>query len=493
MLGPVLIANRGEIACRIAATCRRLGLPSIAVFSDADAQAMHVAAADRAERIGPAPPRESYLSIPAILDAARRGGARMVHPGYGFLSENADFAEACAEAGLVFIGPPAAAIRATGGKAAAKAVARRAGVPAVPGYDGEDQSEARLAREAAALGFPVMIKAVAGGGGRGMRRAESAEAFPAALAAARREAAAFGDTRLLLEKYIACARHIEVQVFADAHGNILHLGERDCSLQRRNQKLVEESPAPGLDEALRAELGRRAIALARAVDYVGAGTVEFVADASGPLSAERIWFIEMNTRLQVEHPVTEMVTGLDLVEWQLRIAAGAPLPLRQSEIRRQGHAVEARLCAEDPAKNFFPSPGRLAALRLPTPGPGLRIDAGFRAGDTLTPFYDPMIGKIIAHGPDRPTALARLAAALDGCAAEGVRLNAAFLAQALRSPEMRDGQVETGFLDRARLRLLASVSEHQQMGVQGPQALGGDGLEGAEPLPVSLGSEERFR
>ena len=452
MLGPVLIANRGEIACRIAATCRRLGLRSIAVFSDADAGAMHVAAADAAERIGPAPPRESYLSIPAILAAAERSGARMVHPGYGFLSENADFAEACTRAGLAFIGPPADAIRAMGGKAAAKVVARQAGVAAVPGYDGEDQSPERLAAEAERIGFPVMIKAFAGGGGRGMRQVKVADGFAAALAAARREAAAFGDDRVLVEKLVGSARHIEVQVFADAHGTVLHLGERDCSLQRRNQKLVEESPAPGVAPALRAELGRRAVALARAVGYVGAGTVEFVADAAAPPDADRIWFIEMNTRLQVEHPVTEMVTGLDLVEWQLRVAAGEALPFSQDGLAPRGHAVEARLCAEDPARNFLPSPGTIRALRLPAAGPGLRIDAGFRAGDVLTPYYDPLIAKLIAHAPTRAEALARLAAALDGVAAEGIRVNAAFLARVLRSEAMQAGGVDTHFLEGFRAR-----------------------------------------
>ena len=452
MLGPVLIANRGEIACRIAVTCRRLGLRSIAVFSDADAGAMHVAAADAAERIGPAPPRESYLSIPAILAATERSGARMVHPGYGFLSENADFAEACTRAGLVFVGPPADAIRAMGGKAAAKAVARRAGVAAVPGYDGEDQAPERLAAEAEAIGFPVMIKAFAGGGGRGMRRVEAAAGFAAALAAARREAAAFGDDRMLVEKLVGSARHIEVQILADAHGAVLHLGERDCSLQRRNQKLVEESPAPGVDPALRAELGRRAVALARAVGYVGAGTIEFVADAAAPLAADRIWFIEMNTRLQVEHPVTEMVTGLDLVEWQLRVAAGEALPFTQDALAPQGHAVEARLCAEDPARNFLPSPGTIAALRMPEAGPGLRIDAGVRAGDVLTPYYDPLIAKLIAHAPSRAEALGRLAAALDEVAAEGIRVNAAFLARILRSEAMQAGGVDTHFLEGFRAR-----------------------------------------
>ena len=458
MIGPVLIANRGEIACRIAATCRRLGVKTVAVFSDADEEAMHVAAADAAERIGPPRPLESYLSIPAIIAAAERAGATAVHPGYGFLSENAEFAEACAAAGLVFIGPPASAIRAMGGKAAAKEVARCAGVPLLPGYDGEDQSPERLAAEAARIGFPVMIKAVAGGGGRGMRKVETAEAFPAALAAAQREAAAFGNTAVMLEKLVASARHIEVQVFADSHGNVIHLGERDCSPQRRNQKLLEESPAPGMDAALRVELGRRATALAREVGYVGAGTVEFVADASRPLGPDSVWFIEMNTRLQVEHPVTEMVTGLDLVEWQLRIAAGEALPLTQDQVTLTGHAIEARLCAEDPARNFLPSPGRIAVLDLPPPAEGLRIDAGVRAGDTLTPFYDPMIAKVIAHAPTREAALERLAAALDACRAEGIRINAAFLADLLRSAEMRAGGVDTRFLEAFRLRGAATRS-----------------------------------
>lgn len=457
MIGPVVIANRGEIACRIAATCRRLGVPTVAVFSDADADAMHVAAADRAIRIGPPRPAESYLNIPAILAAAREAGARAVHPGYGFLSENADFAEACAAAGLVFIGPPASAIRAMGGKAAAKAVARRAGVPLLPGHEG-DASDEELEQAAQRIGYPVMIKAVAGGGGRGMRRAPDAAGFPAALAAARREAAAFGDSTVLLEKFIPQARHIEMQVFADQHGNVIHLGERDCSPQRRNQKLVEEAPAPGMDAALRAELGRRATALAREVGYVGAGTVEFVADASRPLGPDSIWFIEMNTRLQVEHPVTEMITGLDLVEWQLRIAAGERLPLRQEEVRLTGHAIEARLCAEDPARNFLPSPGHIAALDLPPPAEGLRVDAGVRAGDTLTPFYDPMIAKLIVHAPSRAAALERLAAALDSCRAEGIRLNSGFLAALLRSPEMQAGGVDTHFLETFRQRGLAVPS-----------------------------------
>ena len=452
-IGPVLIANRGEIAVRIARTCRRMGVRSIAVFSDVDAGALHVEAADSAERIGPAHPRESYLCIPALLAATARSGARHVHPGYGFLSENAEFAEACAAAGLVFIGPSPSAIRAMGGKAAARQLAEAAGVPCLPGDPGEDQSEAALAAAAARIGFPVMVKAIGGGGGRGMRRVQNAEEFPTALAAARREAAIFGNDRVMIEGLVVQARHIEVQVLADAHGHVLHLHERDCTLQRRHQKLVEECPAPGMDAATRTELGRRACALARSVNYVGAGTVEFIAET--PLRADRIWFMEMNTRLQVEHPVTEMVTGLDLVEWQLRIAAGEALPFTQSDISLEGHAVEARLCAEDPARQFLPSPGRLDVLELPPESPGLRIDSGFRAGDVLTPYYDSMIAKIIAHAPTRALALERLATALDECRAEGVRLNASFLAAALRSDEMHEARMTTRFLESARKRLLA--------------------------------------
>ena len=451
----VLIANRGEIAVRVARTCARMGIPSVAVYSDADATALHVAAADRAERIGPPHPRESYLSIPAIIAAAQRSGARYIHPGYGFLSENADFAEACATAGLTFIGPSPAAIRAMGGKAQARLLAEAAGVPCLPGDPGVDQSEESLLAAAKRIDFPVMVKAIGGGGGRGMRRVMDAAAFAPALAAARREAAIFGDERMLIEKLVESARHIEVQILADQYGNVLHLHERDCSLQRRHQKLIEECPAPGMDAALRAELGRRACALARAVGYVGAGTVEFIAAA--PLDADRIWFMEMNTRLQVEHPVTEMVTGLDLVEWQLRIARGEALPFAQADIRLDGHAVEARLCAEDPARQFLPSPGRLIALNLPAEAAGLRVDSGVRAGDLVTPYYDSMLAKIIAHAPTRMQALDRLADALDACRAEGVHLNASFLAAALRSDEMRKACMDTSFLEAARKRLVEAA------------------------------------
>ena len=452
MRGAVLIANRGEIAVRIARTCRRLGWPSIAAYSEADSTALHVQVADHAEPIGPAHPRDSYLCIPELIAAAHRSGARYVHPGYGFLSENIEFAEACARAGLIFIGPPPGVIRAMGGKAQARILAEAAGLPCLPGDAGDDQSDTAFGAAAERIGYPVMIKAIGGGGGRGMRRVARAEDLPAALSAARREAALFGNERLMLEKLVEDARHIEVQILADGHGNILHLHERDCTLQRRHQKLVEECPAPGMDAALRAELGRRACALARAVGYVGAGTVEFI--AASPLHPERIWFMEMNTRLQVEHPVTEMVTGLDLVEWQLRIAAGEVLPFTQDDIRLDGHAVEARLCAEDPARHFLPSPGRIMALDLPPEATGLRVDAGFRAGDLLTPFYDSLIAKIIAHAPTRAEALERLAAALDQSHAEGVRLNAAFLAAAIRSPEMRGATMTTGFLEAARKSLV---------------------------------------
>jgi 3-methylcrotonyl-CoA carboxylase alpha subunit len=454
-MGSVLIANRGEIAVRIARSCRKLGLKSVAVFSDADAGALHVEAADGAERIGPAHPRESYLNIPALIAAAGRSGVRYVHPGYGFLSENAEFAEACRKAGLVFVGPSPEVILAMGGKAVARLIAERAGVPCLPGDPGTDQSEEALAEAAARLGYPVMIKAIGGGGGRGMRRVRTPEEFPAALAAARREAQIFGDERVMLEKLVENARHIEVQILADGHGNVLHLHERDCTLQRRHQKLIEECPAPGMSAELRAELGRRACAIARSVNYVGAGTVEFI--AAPPLRAESIWFMEMNTRLQVEHPVTEMVTGLDLVEWQLRIAAGERLPFAQSEIELNGHAVEARLCAEDPAKQFFPSPGKLAWLELPGEGQGVRVDAGVRSGDTITPYYDSMLAKVIAHAPTRELALEKLADALGVCRAEGVKLNAGFLAAALRSAEMREARMDTGFLEAARKTLLEAI------------------------------------
>jgi 3-methylcrotonyl-CoA carboxylase alpha subunit len=444
VFGKILIANRGEITCRVIRTARRLGIATVAVFSEADQRALHVELADEAWPIGPPPARESYLNIKAILDAARESGAEAVHPGYGFLSENAEFAESCAARGVVFIGPPASAIRAMGSKAAAKALMQRHGVPLVPGYHGEDQDPRRLFDEAQRIGFPVLIKASAGGGGRGMRIVSGPADFAAALAGAQREAAAaFGDDRVLIEKYLLRPRHIEVQVFADRHGNTIHLFERDCSIQRRHQKVLEEAPAPGLDVKQRSALGETAIAAARAVGYVGAGTVEFIAEA------DAFYFIEMNTRLQVEHPITEAVTGLDLVEWQLRIAAGEALPACQDDIFVQGHAIEARLYAEDPERGFLPQTGTLHGLYLP-PAEIARVDTGVRQGDAVTPFYDPMIAKIIASGEDRPAALARLRRALAETAVLGVATNLSLLGQIVAHPEFAAGAVDTGFIEHHR-------------------------------------------
>ena len=462
MIGSLLIANRGEIARRIIRTARRLGVRTVAVYSEADAGAPHVREADAALAIGPAAARDSYLNVEALLAAAAASGAEAVHPGYGFLSENADFAEAVIRAGLVWVGAPPAAIRAMGLKDAAKRLMAEAGVPTTPGYLGDDQSADALARAAEGVGWPVLIKAVAGGGGKGMRRVERAEDFAAALDSARREAAsAFGDDRVLIERYVNRPRHIEVQVFGDAQGHVVHLFERDCSLQRRHQKVIEEAPAPGLDDEARAAVCAAAVKAARAVSYVGAGTVEFIADASEGLGADRIWFMEMNTRLQVEHPVTEAVTGLDLVEWQLRVAAGEPLPLSQDQIMLAGHAIEARLYAEDPARGFLPSIGPLTCFSLPD---GVRVDSGAEQGDAVTPFYDPMITKLIAHGPTRAAAAARLA---DACAAVEVwpiKTNAAFLARALAHPDFLAARIDTGFVE-ARLDALARAAEPS------PQAL----------------------
>lgn len=426
-----------------------MGLRTIAVYSDADANALHVAMADEALCIGPASARESYLDIEAILKAARESRAGAIHPGYGFLSENAEFAETCAHGGIVFIGPPASAIRAMGLKDRAKTLMQNAGVAVVPGYLGEDQSTERLAQEAAKIGLPVLIKAVAGGGGKGMRRVDAAAEFAAALEGAKREAkGAFGDDRVLIEKYINRPRHIEVQIFADAHGHVVHLFERDCSLQRRHQKVIEEAPAPGMSETLRARMGEAAVKAAKAVGYVGAGTVEFIADASEGLRPDRFWFMEMNTRLQVEHPVTEFVTGLDLVEWQLRIAAGEELPQRKYTLAPHGHAIEARLYAEDVRKGFLPSIGRLERLRLPEARDGIRVDTGVRESDEVTVFYDPMIAKVIAWEETREGAAAKLAEALAQTEIAGVETNAAFLVRALRSAEFLGGDIDTGFIDR---------------------------------------------
>ena len=457
MIGSVLIANRGEIARRIIRTARRLGVRTVAVFSEADAAAPHVAEADEAVLIGPPPARESYLRADAILAAARQTRAEAIHPGYGFLSENADFAEAVMAAGLVWVGPPPAAIRAMGLKDAAKRLMAQAGVPTTPGYLGDDQSSSALAREAAAIGWPVLIKAVAGGGGKGMRRVDRAEDFTAALEAARREAAsAFGDDRVLLERYVSRPRHIEVQVFGDAHGAVVHLFERDCSLQRRHQKVVEEAPAPGMDGATREALCAAAVRAAKAVDYVGAGTIEFIADASEGLRADRIWFMEMNTRLQVEHPVTEAITGLDLVEWQLRVASGEALPLTQDQIAMEGHAIEARLYAEDPARGFLPSTGRLDDLFIGSLG--VRVDSGVEAGSEIGPFYDPMIAKLIAHEPTREAAAERLAFACGSTEVWPVKTNAGFLTRLLSEPDFIAGHVDTGFIE-ARLQALTTPPE----------------------------------
>ncbi|ACG79434.1 acetyl/propionyl-CoA carboxylase, alpha subunit [Phenylobacterium zucineum HLK1] len=449
----ILVANRGEIARRVFATARRMGLGAVAVFSDADAEAPHVLDADVAVHIGPAAARESYLVPAKIIAAAKEAGADAIHPGYGFLSENAEFAEAVAKAGLTWIGPPPAAIRAMGLKDAAKDLMQKAGVPVTPGYLGEDQSEAVLQREADRIGYPVLIKAVAGGGGKGMRKVEKPEDFLAALGAAKREAAAaFGDDRVLLETYVTRPRHIEVQVFGDTKGNVVHLYERDCSLQRRHQKVIEEAPAPGMSDEARAAVTSAAVRAAQAVGYVGAGTVEFIADASEGLKPDRIWFMEMNTRLQVEHPVTEMVTGLDLVEWQIRVAQGEPLPLSQDQITLTGHAVEARLYAENPSSGFLPSIGRLDHFRLPE---HLRVDAGVEAGGEVTPFYDPMVAKLIAHAETREQAIADLCEACDRVEVWPVKTNAAFLTRCLEEPDFIAGEVDTGFIERRLDQLVA--------------------------------------
>jgi 3-methylcrotonyl-CoA carboxylase alpha subunit len=448
MFSSVLIANRGEIACRVARTAQRLGLRTIAVYSDADANALHVRLCDEAHHIGAAPPAESYLNIARLIEVGQRSGAQCVHPGYGFLAENAAFAEAVATAGMTFVGPPPAAIRAMGLKDAAKALMEKAGVPVVPGYHGERQDPSFLKQKAYEIGYPVLIKPVAGGGGKGMRRVDRHAEFEDALAGAMREAKnAFGEARVLVEKYVVSPRHVEIQVFADQQGNVLHLNERDCSLQRRHQKVIEEAPAPGMSAAVREKMGSAAVAAAKAVGYVGAGTVEFIADGAGALRSDGFWFMEMNTRLQVEHPVTEAVTGIDLVEWQLRAAAGEPLPMRQDAVPLNGHAVEARLYAEDPERGFVPSTGRLVALEFPQ-GDGIRIDSGVITGSEVTPFYDPMIAKVIAHAGTRAEALKRLAQALDSVVVAGLRSNAAFLAALCRAPEFRADKFDTGFIDR---------------------------------------------
>ncbi|WP_299860993.1 acetyl/propionyl/methylcrotonyl-CoA carboxylase subunit alpha [uncultured Hoeflea sp.] len=443
----ILIANRGEIACRVIRTARKMGIATVAVYSEADAGALHVEMADEAVLIGPAQASESYLKADAILDAATRTGADAIHPGYGFLSENPGFVAAVEKAGLKFIGPSASAIRAMGLKDAAKALMEKAKVPVVPGYHGEAQELVVLAGKANEIGFPVLIKARAGGGGKGMRKVETQAEFAAALSSARREAkAAFGDDRVLVEKYVATPRHIEIQVFGDHHGNVVHLFERDCSAQRRHQKVIEEAPAPGMPEDMREAMGQAAVQAAKAINYAGAGTVEFIVDASDGLRADRFWFMEMNTRLQVEHPVTELITGLDLVEWQIRVAAGEELPLTQDQLSINGHAVEARIYAEDAAKGFLPAVGRLAHLEFPTGD--IRVDAGVRAGDEITPFYDPMIAKVIAHGRTRAEALGKLAGALGRTEVAGTVTNTAFLSRLCHDPDFASARLDTGLIDR---------------------------------------------
>src|SRR5690349_8361435 len=425
MFKKILIANRGEIACRVMRTAREMGIATVAVYSDADANALHVREADEAVHIGPSPAAESYLIGDKIIAAAKATGAEAIHPGYGFLSENADFARAVIAAGLIWVGPRPESIEAMGLKDAAKERMIAADVPVTPGYLGDDQSVERLRAEADKIGYPVLIKAVAGGGGKGMRKVDSAADFEADLQSCRREASAsFGNDQVLLEKWITSPRHIEVQVFGDSHGNVVHLFERDCSLQRRHQKVIEEAAAPGMDEVTREAICAAAVRAAQAVDYEGAGTIEFIADASEGLRADRIWFMEMNTRLQVEHPVTEEITGVDLVEWQLRVASGEPIPLKQEELSINGHAIEARLYAEDPAKGFLPSVGRLDHFDLGDEG---RIETGVEEGDAISPFYDPMIAKLISTGADRDAAFQNLAAMLGSVEVWPVRTNAAFL------------------------------------------------------------------
>ncbi len=459
MFTKILIANRGEIACRVARTARRLGIRTVAVYSDADASAAHVAACDEAYRLGPPPPRESYLDGRHILEIAKACGAQAVHPGYGFLSENEAFAKACADAGVVFIGPPPAAIAAMGSKSAAKAIMGAAGVPLVPGYHGDDQDPALLAKEAARIGFPVLIKATAGGGGKGMKIVRAPEEFAGALASARREAlAGFGDDRVLVERYLTSPRHIEIQVFGDMHGHVVSLFERDCSVQRRHQKVLEEAPAPGMTPERRRAMGEAAVAAAKAIGYVGAGTVEFIAEQDG-----RFYFMEMNTRLQVEHPVTEMITGLDLVEWQLRVASGEHLPLAQDRLAIHGHAIEARLYAEDPDRGFLPSIGQIAHWRMPEPSARVRIDTGFSAGDEVSPYYDPMLAKLVVWAEDRGRACAAMLAALADCEVAGVSTNIAFLERVVAHEAFATGRLDTGLIEKHHAALFPTAGRTPEL------------------------------
>ena len=454
MFSKILIANRGEIACRVAATARRLAIKTVAVYSDADAGAKHVAACDEAVHIGGSAPKDSYLRWEKIIAAAQATGAQAIHPGYGFLSENEEFAQACAKAGLVFIGPPASAIKAMGLKAESKQLMEKAGVPLVPGYHGADQDSSLLQREADRIGYPVLIKASAGGGGKGMRAVDKAEDFAAALASCKREAINnFGDDAVLIEKYVQRPRHIEIQVFGDTHGNYVYLFERDCSVQRRHQKVLEEAPAPGMTPEMRAQMGQAAVAAAQAVDYVGAGTVEFIVEQRDG-GAMSFFFMEMNTRLQVEHPVTEAITGQDLVEWQLRVAAGETLPLQQDQLRIQGHAIEARICAENPDNNFLPATGTLHVYGLPVcttferADDAVRVDSGVREGDTISPYYDSMVAKLIVHGATREQALARMDSALAQTHIVGLATNVQFLRHVVTSPSFAQAQLDTALIPR---------------------------------------------
>jgi 3-methylcrotonyl-CoA carboxylase alpha subunit len=468
----LLIANRGEIACRVIRTARRMGLRTVAVYSEADQNAMHVAMADEAVRLGPARARDSYLNSERLIDAARRTGADAVHPGYGFLSENAEFATACLKAGLVFVGPTAEMMTAMGSKSGSKTLMEKAGVPLVPGYHGEAQDEATLAKAAERIGFPVLVKASAGGGGRGMRVVRSAAELSAAIVSAKREAkAAFGDDRMLIEKYVDNPRHIEVQVIGDSHGNLLSLFERECTLQRRHQKVIEEAPSPTLDAAQRETVSAAARKAAQAVNYVGAGTIEFVSDGKD------VFFIEMNTRLQVEHPVTELITGIDLVKWQLLVAFGETLPLRQDQIKMDGHAIEARVYAENPQKNFMPSVGRIRTWRVPEETDGLRIDAGYRAGDSVSPYYDAMLAKVIAWAPSRQAAIERLERGLSQTDIRGIVTNIPFLSSLVMHPAVGANKIDTGFIER-ELKVLTT-----------PQGAAGD-LELCAAVATIL-SEER--
>ncbi len=474
MFRKILIANRGEIACRIADTAREMGIATVAVYSDADRYAAHVAACDEAVHIGPAAAAESYLVIAKIIDAAKRTGAEAIHPGYGFLAENAGFAEAIADAGLTFIGPPASAIRAMGGKSEAKALMAEADVPLVPGYHGDDQTPDVLARAATEIGFPLLIKASAGGGGKGMKVVSEASGLTDAIASAQREAqASFGDPKVLIERYLATPRHVEIQVFADSHGNCVHLFERDCSIQRRHQKVVEEAPAPGLTDTTRAAMGAAAVRAAQAIGYTGAGTVEFLLDTDGSF-----YFMEMNTRLQVEHPVTEAITGLDLVEWQLRVAAGEELPFTQDDLTVDGHAIEVRLYAEDPARGFLPQIGTVTRFDVPDL-PFTRVDAGIRTGDMVTPNYDPMIAKLIAWGEDRDDACRRLSEMLAGTRLKGLNGNLDFLRRVIDHPAFRAADLDTRFIEN-----------HEDALLQGPEPSARALADAALSL-VAHGREER--